>query len=31
MELDHAWHNHPIDIPDRFAVVIKEWAKRILK
>lgn len=23
--LDGAWHNHPIDIPERFAALIEEW------
>ena len=25
-----AWHNHPIDIPDRFAAIIEEWAQKVL-
>ena len=28
--LEGAWHNHPIDIPQRFATLIEEWAAKVL-
>ena len=30
MVLKEAWHNHPIDIPERFAELIEGWAQRVL-
>lgn len=28
--LRDAWHNHPIDIPERFAILIKDWAEKMV-
>lgn len=30
MVLGGAWHNHPIDVPDRFSTLISDWAMRTL-
>ena len=28
--LKNAWHNHPLDVPERFAALIEEWAQKII-
>lgn len=28
--LGGAWHNHPIDVPEQFAALIEEWARKVL-
>ena len=30
MVMKAAWHNHPIDIPERFANVILDWTQKVL-
>jgi len=26
-----AWHNHSIDVPERFAAVIDEWIRKVVR
>lgn len=28
--LEGVWHNHPIDVPNQFAALIENWARKVL-